>query len=105
MISRDAILLLSVILFCLGMIGLLSQKKIIKTIISIEIMIFASIINFCYFAGEKSIKSGHFAAFMAVILSGLTISVIYTIITKKSSDIPNNIFIEKDYEEKDLKDV
>ncbi len=105
MINRDVILLLSAILFCFGLIGLLSQKKIIKTIISIEIMIFASIINFCYFAGGKTIKSGHFATFMAVILSGLTISVIYTLITKKSSDIPNNIFIEEDYKEKDLKDV
>ncbi len=105
MISRDAVLLLSVILFCLGLIGLLSQKKVIKTILSIEIMIFASIINFCYFAGAKAIKSGHFAAFMAVVLSGLTISVVYTLITKKSSDIPNNIFVKEDYEEKDLKNV
>lgn len=105
MISRDGILLLSVILFCLGLIGILCQKRTIKIIISIEIMIFASIINFCYFAGGKAIKSGHFAAFTAVILSGLTISIIYTLMTKNSRDGSNIVLKEQASEEKDLKDV
>lgn len=101
MINREAILLLSVILFCLGLLGILCQKRIIKIVISIEIMIFASIVNFCYFAGGKSIKSGHFAAFIAIVFSGLIISVIYTLITKRS----NIILKEQDSEEKDWKDV
>ena len=83
-INREVILLFSVILFCLGLIGIIGQKRIIKIIISIEIMVFASLVNFCCFAGGKSIKSGHFAALIAVILSGLTISVIYTLMTKQS---------------------
>lgn len=68
-------------------------------------MIFASIINFCYFAGGKAIKSGHFAVFTSVILSGLTISIIYTLITKNSRDVSNIILRDQDSEEKDLEDV
>lgn len=90
MIDRDIILLLSVCLFCIGIVGALYQKNVIKVIISIEVIVFSSIINFCYFAGGKSIKSGHFAAFTAVIISGLVISVIYTIITQKQT---NNSYI------------
>ena len=105
MINRDAVLFLSIVLFCLGLIGILCQKKLIKIIISIEIMVFATIINFSYFAGCKAIKSGHFAAFTAVILSGLTISVIYTLVTKKTTESSNIISFEEFPEKKDLKDV
>ena len=59
-------------------------------IIAILFLFFASIINFCYFAGSHAIKSGHFAALIAVVLSGLVISVVYAIYTeqlKESDDI------------------
>jgi NADH:ubiquinone oxidoreductase subunit K len=51
----------------------------VKIMISIEIMIFASVINFCYFAGGESIKFGHFAAMIAVVFGGIVLSIVYAI--------------------------
>lgn len=79
MINGEIVLLTSGFLFCLGFIGILKQTNIVKTLISIEIMIFASVINFCYFSGGGVIRLGHFAAFIAIVLSGLVLSVIYAI--------------------------
>jgi len=78
-IDKNSVLILSGFLFLIGLIGILKQSKIVKTFISIEIMIFASILNFCYFSGSTMLKSGHVAAFMAAILSGLTLTIIFTI--------------------------
>ena len=90
MLGGETVLLTSAILFCIGLIGLFRQTNVIRIMISIEVMFFASIINFCYFAGSHAIKSGHFAALIAVVLSGLVISVVYAIYTeqlKESDDI------------------
>ncbi len=86
MLSGEPVLLTSAILFCLGFLGLFKQANIVRIMISIEIMIFASIINFCYFAGGKAIKSGHFAALIAVVLSGLTLSIIYAVYTMQLNE-------------------
>lgn len=79
MINGEIVLLTSGGVFALGFIGILRQTNIVKTLISIEIMIFASIINFCYFSGGSVIRSGHFVTLIAVVISGLVLSVIYAI--------------------------
>ena len=86
MLDGETVLLTSAILFCIGLLGLFRQTNIIRIMISIEVMFFASIINFCYFAGSHAIKSGHFAALIAVVLSGLVVSVIYAIYTEQLNE-------------------
>ena len=79
-IDKHSVLILSGFLFCIGFLGLLRQPKIIKTFVSLEIMLFSSIVNFCYFSGCSTIKSGHIAAFAAVLLGGITLSIMFAIL-------------------------
>jgi NADH:ubiquinone oxidoreductase subunit K len=83
MYGPESILMLSGFLFFIGILGLLMQRSIIKTMISIEIMVFSSVLNFAYFAGNQSLRSGHFAILIAVILSGLVLSVVFTILNSQ----------------------
>jgi NADH:ubiquinone oxidoreductase subunit K len=92
MISGESVLILSGVLFGIGFIGLLRQPNIVKSVISIEIMMFASIVNFIYFSGDKAIKSGHMAVLMAVTIGSLVLSVIFSIVSlqileKKNPDV------------------
>ncbi|MDR0695238.1 MAG: NADH-quinone oxidoreductase subunit K [Holosporales bacterium] len=92
MISGESILVLSGILFGIGYVGLLRQPNIVKSVISLEIMIFASVVNFAYFCGDKSIRSGHMAILIAVTIGSLVWSVIFSIVClcileKRNSDI------------------
>lgn len=73
----DTIILTSAFLFGIGFIGLFGQICIVRVLISIEIMILASVLNFCYFDGN----SGGIVALIAVILSGITISIVYALYT------------------------
>jgi NADH:ubiquinone oxidoreductase subunit K len=84
LIGSESILILSGFLFGIGFLGLLRQPDIVKTIISLEIMIFASILNFAYFAGEESIRSGHLAILIAVVLSGFVWALVFTILPTQS---------------------
>ena len=78
--NSATILITSIFLFLIGMIGIIKHKSMIKIIISLEISIFASIINFCYFSGTVSkLQLGHYCAIITLILSGLTISVLYVL--------------------------
>ncbi|MDR1332857.1 MAG: NADH-quinone oxidoreductase subunit K [Holosporales bacterium] len=93
----ECTLILSGFLFCIGLLGLLRQPSIVKVIISIEIMIFAGIINFAVTTGDFPIRSGHFAILIAVVLGGLAIGVIFTICnsqTRENKDI--NLLDEDD---------
>ena len=75
--SGNTILLTSVFLFCIGFIGIFRQENIVRVLISIEVMILASVLNFCCFGDTF----GELIALIAVILSGITISVVYAIYT------------------------
>jgi len=76
-VSGNAILLTSIFLFCIGLIGIFRQGDTVRLLISIEIMILASVLNFCFFGNSF----GELIALIAVILSGITISVVYAIYT------------------------
>ena len=80
MIDKNSVLILSGFLFLIGFIGLLRQSKIIKTIISIEIMTSASILNFCFFERAREFGIAHMAAIIAIILSGLVLTIVLSII-------------------------
>ena len=71
----DIVLLTSVFLFCISFIGIFKQYSVVRVLISIEIMILASVLNFCCYA------TGEIIALIAVILSGITISIVYAIYT------------------------
>lgn len=95
MLNGDSVLILSGFLFCLGFLGILRQPNIIKIFISLEIMIFAGIINFAYFSGDEAIRSGHFAILVAVVLGGLVLAIIFAILniqlkTRGGIDILSN---------------
>ncbi|MDR1233922.1 MAG: hypothetical protein LBJ92_02135 [Holosporales bacterium] len=79
MINADIVQLVSWFLFCIGMVGAFRQSDVIKTFISLEIAIFASIINFGYLTGPYPIKAGHFVILVAVILGCLTFSILFAI--------------------------
>ena len=68
-----AILLVSGVLFLIGLIGLVLQRDIVRVLISLEIMLFAPVLIFC------SRPNGGFIAFLAITLSTFTLSAIYAI--------------------------
>ncbi|MDR1365210.1 MAG: NADH-quinone oxidoreductase subunit K [Holosporales bacterium] len=82
----ENIVILSGFLFCIGLLGLVAQSNVVKIIISIEIMIFASIINFSAAAGDFPIKSGHLMILVAVVLGGLVLGVVFTIFNSQIAD-------------------
>lgn len=92
MLNGETVLLISAILFCIGLLGLFKRNNLIRVVISIEVMFFASVINFCYFAGSQTIRFGHIAALTVVVLSGIVLSVIYAIFTNHlDNDISDDI--------------
>jgi NADH:ubiquinone oxidoreductase subunit K len=80
------IFLLSGTLFCIGFISLLKQTDLVKTIISIEIMQAAGVINFCYFAKKYSTMSGYLVGMVAIILSGLVFAIIFMILNLQANE-------------------
>ena len=90
MFSRT-ILVTSAFLFCIGFIGVFRQYDIVRMLISIEVMILASVLNFCFLGNG----SGELIALIAVILSGITISVVYAIYTKQLKE-ENIEFLSED---------
>jgi NADH:ubiquinone oxidoreductase subunit K len=84
MFEAGAVFLLSCFLFCIGLIGAFKQRDLLKTFISLEISVFASIINFSY-APARCIDAEHVVILVAVILGCLTFSVLFTIINNTSS--------------------
>lgn len=95
-ISGDTVILLASILFCLGFLGMLLYSSIVRIIISIEVMCLASIINFCYFAGGNTIKSGHFAAMITIILSGFVMGIIYAIFTTQHDEFDSKNILDEE---------
>ncbi len=78
----STILLTSAFLFCIGLIGVFKQYDIIRMLISIEVMLLASVLNFCFFGDSF----GEQIALIVVILSGVTISVVYAIYTTQCKE-------------------
>ncbi len=72
-----SVLLTSLFLFTIGLIGLFKQNNVVRVLISIEIMILASVLNFCCLTNNFD---GIFALIF-VILSGIIISLVYAICT------------------------
>jgi NADH:ubiquinone oxidoreductase subunit K len=85
----EGTLILSGFLFCVGLLGLVMQRGIVKAIISIETMIFAGIVNFTVPTGDFPIRSGHFAILIVVMLGGLMLSIIFTIYNSQMVDDKN----------------
>lgn len=71
-------LIFSAFLFTIGFLGcLIEQKNIIKTILSIELMILASVINFCYINEYDIIRIGYIFSVAAIIISGIILGIIF----------------------------
>ncbi|MDR0640142.1 MAG: hypothetical protein LBF65_00160 [Holosporales bacterium] len=96
MFGADVVPLLSWPLFCIGMIGAFKQSDLIKTFISLEIAIFASIINFAYLSECYPIKAGHFVILVAVILGCLTFSILFAIMNAELSSGESQDIVEED---------
>ena len=79
----STIFVASAFLFCIGFIGVFRQYDIV--------MILASVLNFCFLGNG----SGELPALIAVILSGITISVVYAIYTKQLKE-ENIEFLSED---------
>jgi NADH:ubiquinone oxidoreductase subunit K len=80
-IGGENVLLLSAILFGIGYIGLLRQPNVVKSVIAVEIMIFASVVNFAFFSGTDFVRSGHVAMLIAVTIGCLVWAVVFSIIS------------------------
>lgn len=76
------VLLTSLFLFTIGLLGLFRQYNVVRVLISIEIMILASVLNFCYFTGNF----GWIFALIFIILSGVIISFVYAIYTTQLNE-------------------
>ena len=89
--TGNTVLLISVSLFFIGFMGVFKQYSVVRVLISLETMILASVVNFCY----SSVDDGFFIALISVILSGITISVIYAIYTIQSKEETIKILSEE----------
>jgi NADH:ubiquinone oxidoreductase subunit K len=93
--SADVFLLTGT-LFCTGFIGLLKQVDIVKTMISIEIMQMAGIINFCHLAKKYSEINGYLISVIAIILSGLVFAIIFMILNLQANGFGNSNLLKED---------
>ncbi|MDR0942069.1 MAG: hypothetical protein LBM19_00405 [Holosporales bacterium] len=96
MVSSESILILSGFLFSLGFLGLLKQASIVKTMVCIEIMMFASIVNFAYACGERAANSDGLAILVVVVLSGLGLSIVFTILASQLKENQNVNLLDED---------
>lgn len=79
MLDKDNVLIFSICLFLIGFTGTIGQSKITKICISIEIMFFASALNFCY-ATDNATTIGHITIFFAAMLHCLTLATILLVL-------------------------
>ncbi|MDR3224070.1 MAG: NADH-quinone oxidoreductase subunit K [Holosporales bacterium] len=91
------IILLSGFLFCAGLFGLLRQNNIIKVLISIEVMMFASIINVAYFTSKEQICPGHLAILLSVALGAAILCVVFTLLTIQAREDKTVNLIDEDH--------
>lgn len=89
-------LLLTGTLFSTGFIGLLKQTDLVKTMISIEIMHVAGIINFCHLARKYSAMNGYLISIISIILSGLVFAVVFMILNSCTNDSDGSDLLEED---------
>ncbi|MDR3030955.1 MAG: NADH-quinone oxidoreductase subunit K [Holosporales bacterium] len=76
--EKDIVLIVSGLLFCAGIIGLLRERKIIKILISIEIILISSILNFCYFS-YGMLLFGYIVAAVVLAIGGATFCIIFSL--------------------------
>ncbi len=77
---NDCTLIFSGFLFTIGLIGcLIERSNIIKVMLSIEIMILASVVNFCCFDLDNILHIGDIFALTAIIVSGVILSIVFAI--------------------------
>ncbi|GHT89570.1 hypothetical protein FACS1894113_5000 [Alphaproteobacteria bacterium] len=78
MAERDLILISSGLLFFIGLLGVFLEKSLIKILISIDFILFAAILNFCYFSSSK-VAFGHLASVAAIIIGAVTFCIAFSI--------------------------
>lgn len=78
---NDCILIFSGFLFAIGLLGcLIERSNIIKVMLSIEIMILASVVNFCCFNLDNNVlRIGYIFAVTGIIISGVVLSIVFAI--------------------------
>lgn len=93
MIDSQHVLVLSGLLFCVGLCGLISKNSIVKTIMSIEVIILSSVLNFCYFA--KIAWMGELISFIAVMLSAVFFAIAFVLISSHYDIGKNDSILEE----------
>jgi NADH:ubiquinone oxidoreductase subunit K len=70
----------------IGLTGVvLNRSNLIKTFMSIEIMILAGVINFAYMSYIDNSKIGHIFSITAITVSCLVFAIIFSIYTKNNN--------------------
>lgn len=81
MIPLSHFMIISAILFCIGLYAVLSGKNAIKVLIGIEFMINAAILNFVAFSRyDKFAAGGQMFALFAIVLAAAAVAVALAII-------------------------
>ena len=73
--SLEAYLILSALLFCIGMFGFLAKRNAIAMLMSIEIMLNAANLNFVAFSGFHSDAGGQVMALVSIVLAAAEVTV------------------------------
>ncbi len=94
--TYGTVIVTSMLIFLVGLLGVFRQTSIIKTIIAIEIMILASVANFCIFSGKSKGTEGHFVAVLITLISGVTVSVLYAIYASQKRKEDTELLAEND---------
>ncbi len=81
MIPLSHFMLISAVLFCLGLYAVLTKRNAIQVLIGIEFMINAAILNFVAFGRfDKAIGGGQMFALFAIVLAAAGVAVALAII-------------------------
>ncbi|MDR1488829.1 MAG: NADH-quinone oxidoreductase subunit K [Holosporales bacterium] len=80
MIDQTSVLIFTFFLFIIGFFGFFVEtQNIIRMFISVEIMVIASIINFCYFSNIFNTKIGHIFSGVIIVLSAIVFTIVFAI--------------------------
>jgi len=81
MITLNDFMMVSVVLFCIGLFIIVSKKNAIQILIGIELMLNAAILNLVAFGKyDKINNSGQLFALFAIVLAAATTAVVLAII-------------------------
>jgi NADH:ubiquinone oxidoreductase subunit K len=79
MTELDLVVLVSGFIFFIGIICLLLERNIIKTLISLEIILISAMLNFCCSSSTKGLWFGYYACISIVVIGVLTFCVVFSI--------------------------